>query len=149
MGGREAIATPPVPRAARRAPPGGRESGGLPEAGPGPGAAQRPAEEPWIRCRACGAGIARPADRIALGGRHRHRFANPYGIVFEIGCFGAADGCLAVGNPTEEFTWFSGYAWQVALCAACRTHLGWRFSATGGSRFFGLIVERLVEPPAA
>jgi len=148
MGEREASGTRPAPRSARRAPPGGREAGG-PQAGPGPGAARLAAEEPWIRCRACGAGVARPADRIAVGGRHRHRFANPYGIVFEIGCFAAADGCLAVGSPTEEFTWFSGHAWQVGVCAACRTHLGWRFASAAGGGFFGLILERLVEPPAA
>ncbi|MEJ5358272.1 MAG: cereblon family protein [Desulfobacterales bacterium] len=134
------------PFSARRAPPGGRETQGGPQPGPGADPARLALEEPWIRCRACGAGIARPVDRIAVGGRHRHRFANPYGIVFEIGCFAAADGCVPVGTPTEEFTWFSGHRWQVALCAACRTHLGWRFAPAAGNGFFGLILERLVEP---
>ncbi len=136
------------PLSARRAPRGNREAGGRAQPASGSDPARLALEDPWIRCRACGAGIARPADRIAVGGRHRHRFANPYGIVFEIGCFAAAEGCTAVGNPTEEFTWFSGYRWRVALCAACRVHLGWRFSAAAGKGFFGLILERLVEPPA-
>jgi hypothetical protein len=33
-------------------------------------------------------------------------------------------GCLALqGPPTAEHSWFPGYAWTVACCAVCGTHL--------------------------
>lgn len=30
------------------------------------------------------------------------------------------------GGASTEFTWFPGYAWTIALCAACKAHVGWR-----------------------
>ena len=81
-----------------------------------------------------------------MNGSHRHTFANPHGIIFEIGCFKQASGCAAVGPPSAEFTWFAGYRWQPGLCVACLIHLGWVFSAAGGDGFHGLILERLIEP---
>lgn len=109
-----------------------------------PRGAKSAAPEPLIRCRACRHAVTRSAERIAKGSAHRHTFANPSGIVFEIGCFRDAPGCEAVGAPSTEFTWFAGYAWQIGVCAACRIHLGWRFSAA--DRFFGLILDRLIFP---
>ena len=107
---------------------------------------KEPYESPALLCRQCLAFIARPEDRIAVDGAHHHTFANPHGIVFEIGCFQQAPGCAAAGAPTDEFTWFAGHRWQVAVCGACLTHLGWRFTGinTGGG-FFGLILDQLVE----
>jgi hypothetical protein len=90
--------------------------------------------------------VTRVQERIAVNGAHRHTFANPHGIVFEIGCFKRASGCAAVGPASDEFTWFAGYRWRVGLCAACLTHLGWVFTAAGGDGFHGLICERLIEP---
>lgn len=105
-----------------------------------------PQEEIYILCRACRHPIARPADRIRVQGRHRHTFANPHGIVFEIGCFQRAPGCGAIGPDSDEFTWFPGHRWRVCICAACLTHLGWFFAAPGGHTFHGLIIDRLIEP---
>jgi hypothetical protein len=105
-----------------------------------------PQEELFILCRACRHPIARPADRIRVQGRHRHTFANPHGIVFEIGCFQSAPGCGAIGPDSDEFTWFPGHRWRVCICAACLAHLGWLFSASGGHTFHGLIIDRLIEP---
>ena len=130
-----------------------RQPGGRP--GPGRGAApsavtdeaeqQAPSEEPEVLCRACRQAVTRGSERISVGGAHRHTFANPHGIVFEIGCFRSAPGCGAVGPQSEEFTWFAGHGWRVALCGACGTHLGWRFAAPSSHVFFGLILERLIE----
>lgn len=55
--------------------------------------------------------------------------------------------------PDVTHSWFPGFAWQMASCAACDTHLGWAFStAREGSAptepaidFFGLISTRLAE----
>jgi hypothetical protein len=103
--------------------------------------------EAVILCRRCGHLITRPRDRIFKDGNHRHTFANPSGIVFEIGCFSHAEGCGPSGEPTDEFTWFRGYRWRLALCRACFVHLGWQFASLGGSSgFWGLILNRLSFP---
>ena len=68
-------------------------------------------------------------------------------MVFAVGCFAAAPGCTVVGQPSEEFTWFAGTRWQVAVCASCGTHLGWRYERISGGIFFGLLLDRLVADP--
>jgi hypothetical protein len=100
-------------------------------------------QEEHIRCRQCRNIIASPEDRITVQGAHRHTFANPHGIVFEIGCFKAVKGCGHVGEPSDEFSWFAGYSWRVAVCFICLTHLGWRFTAHEKESFHGLIIDRL------
>ncbi|MBZ4422101.1 cereblon family protein [Myxococcus sp. RHSTA-1-4] len=95
-------------------------------------------------CSRCGHPVTRVRHRIAVNGRHSHTRANPYGFVYHFGCFAQADGCTVDGPPTEEETWFPGFRWQVAHCAACRTHLGWAFRGEGS--FFGLLLDRLTLP---
>ncbi len=107
---------------------------------------QEPEEEEYILCRQCRQPITRPAERISVQGAHQHTFANPHGIVFEIGCFKTAQGCGYAGPPSTEFTWFSGYAWRVSYCTLCMTHLGWVFIADSGDSFHGFILDRLIEP---
>jgi hypothetical protein len=107
---------------------------------------QSPAEAPYIICRQCHQAITRPEERISVQGAHHHTFANPHGIVFEIGCFKYAQGCGYAGPPSTEFTWFSGYAWRVSFCTMCLTHLGWIFIADSGDSFHGFILDRLIQP---
>ena len=107
---------------------------------------QSPEEEEYILCRQCRQAITRPAERLAIQGSHRHTFANPHGIVSEIGCFRNATGCGYAGTATNEFSWFAGYSWRVCFCAMCLTHIGWIFSSKGGDIFHGLILDRLIEP---
>lgn len=99
-----------------------------------------------IRCRVCRLEITTPSDRVAVNGAHKHTFANPHGLVFEIGCFGAVRHCGYVGEPTDEFTWFPGYRWRIVFCGRCLTHLGWVFLSTGRDSFHGLILNRLEMP---
>ena len=108
--------------------------------------APRSGEEPLIICRQCRQVIARPADRISVNGAHRHVFANPHGLVYEIGCFGRAVGCAHAGGWSAEFTWFAGFAWRTLVCTGCLSHLGWSFSSSGGDYFFGLILDHLIFP---
>ncbi len=105
-----------------------------------------PEEEEYILCRQCYQAITKPAERIAMQGSHRHTFANPHGIVFEIGCFRSVKGCGYAGAASDEFSWFAGYSWRVCFCTLCLTHLGWMFSLKGGDVFHGLILDRLIEP---
>jgi hypothetical protein len=110
----------------------------------------QPFEEPleddiWVVCRHCGQRLTRPGERISVGGAHSHTFANPTGVVYEIGCYRMVTGCSLIGPPSYEFPWFSGHSWQIAICANCQVHLGWLFREGEGRQFFGLIIERISE----
>jgi hypothetical protein len=96
-----------------------------------------------IVCRQCRYGITSQTQRIQIDNAHRHTFANPEGIVFEIGCYKKVWGCGYTGPSSAEFTWFPGYQWRIAICANCLIHLGWRFSSDEGHSFHGLITDRL------
>lgn len=100
-----------------------------------------------LLCRQCRHTVTTTGARTLIRGAHCHVFCNPHGHVFEIGCFRSAPGCSHMGPLSLEFTWFAGYAWQVALCGGCRGHLGWRYAHTDGSVFHGLILQLLVEEP--
>jgi hypothetical protein len=105
--------------------------------------ADQPKREPRLLCAACQQLVTYPIQRITMNGQHEHACTNPQGMTFHIGCFREASGCTTVGEATPEFTWFAGFAWRVALCAQCRTHLGWRFDSAS-DHFYGLILSRLL-----
>jgi hypothetical protein len=107
---------------------------------------QTPEEEEYILCRQCRQAITRPDDRLSIQGAHRHTFANPHGIVFDIGCFRSVIGCGYAGAASDEFTWFAGYNWRICYCRMCLTHLGWIFGSKAGDTFHGLILDKLIEP---
>lgn len=94
-------------------------------------------------CRECRHVITRTTERVSVQGTHAHTFANPAGILFQIGCFQSAMGCTCVGAATEQWSWFSGFSWRVAVCRACMSHLGWQYTRAGGASFYGLILNRL------
>ena len=102
-----------------------------------------------VLCRRCRGEVTSARHADAVDGAHRHTFFNPAGILFEIGCYREAPGCTVHGAPTEEFSWFRGFAWRYAVCGACHQHLGWRFESAAGTAFFGLILNRLVEEEQA
>jgi len=99
----------------------------------------------FILCRECLQVITDPCQKIMVHGSHMHTFANPNGIVFDIGCYRSAIGCGYVGQPTLEFSWFKGYMWRISVCSACLTHLGWLFIAADQNSFLGLIQNRLIQ----
>jgi len=105
-----------------------------------------PEEEEYILCGQCRQAITRPEDRMTVQGLHRHTFANPHGLVFDIGCFKTTRGCGYAGQANDEFTWFAGYSWRVCFCSTCLTHLGWMFISKSADTFHGLVLERLIEP---
>ena len=96
----------------------------------------------WLRCRHCGEPVTAEDDRLVVEGEHVHRRTNPAGIEFEFGCFLAAPGARVVGEPTFEFTWFAGCAWNYSMCRGCGAHLGWHFEGRDPA-FHGLILDRL------
>jgi len=95
-------------------------------------------------CKLCRSVITRRELGMEVNGKHEHVFFNPYGMVFELGCFASAKNVVPVGPKSEEFTWFPDFAWQVVGCAGCATQLGWRYTGKGGG-FYGLIMHALVE----
>lgn len=97
-----------------------------------------------LLCLVCSAPITTAAQRIEKQGKHLHTFFNPAGIVYEIGCFREAPGCLIFGSASSHFAWFSGHSWRIVYCSECLEHLGWTFFVAD-ERFFGLIVNRLRE----
>lgn len=99
-----------------------------------------------LLCAACRHPVTTSAARTSVSGSHQHTFFNPHGVVFNVGCFSQAPGASARGIPTDEFTWFPGHVWQLAVCARCVSHLGWRFKSQA-SEFYGLILDKLVEGP--
>jgi hypothetical protein len=88
--------------------------------------------------------ITSPAERIEVKGSHRHTFSNPLGLLFQIGCFRRVKGCVDASPPEVEWSWFQGYVWQVVLCSACATHMGWRYTGQQDC-FYGLILDRLMQ----
>lgn len=95
-------------------------------------------------CSGCQAPITSRRQITRIDGSHYHRFRNPYGLTFNLGCFRHAPGCVLVGMTSEEHTWFSGFSWQLCLCEECSQHLGWYYQNAQQASFFGLIVDRLL-----
>jgi len=95
-------------------------------------------------CTACENHIVAANQRRQVDGKHEHVQANPHGVVFHIGCFSSAPGCIQMGEASSEWSWFKGYNWQICLCSSCGFHLGWLFRSSE-STFWGLIMSRLVE----
>ncbi len=94
-----------------------------------------------LLCKSCSHPITRVDAAREVEDRHLHRCINPAGVTFQVRCFTDAPGCVGVG--TADHSWFDGFAWQIALCGQCATHVGWRFSGTAGA-FVGLIANRIV-----
>ncbi|MDQ3368069.1 MAG: cereblon family protein, partial [Myxococcota bacterium] len=116
----------------RRAGRGRASPGTSPDAGAPTG------DDDALRCTVCDHRITERAYGSERAGAHEHTFVNPGGIVHTIGCFVAAPGCGHVGPAETAFSWFPGWSWQVAVCAQCRTHVGWAFRCPP-EQFHGLI----------
>ncbi len=101
-------------------------------------------KDDYLLCRQCHHIITSLEEHVEINGAHQHAFANPHGIVFEIGCFKSAFGCGYTGPATDEFSWFNGFKWRIAICGKCIAHIGWLFVSSGDVSFNGLILDRLI-----
>lgn len=101
-------------------------------------------EEQYLLCKLCNNRITKITNRFEVQGGAEHSFLNPAGMVFHIGCFRDAEGCLPVGDVQSEWSWFKGFRWQVVCCDQCLNHLGWLFLAKDKRYFYGLILSSLV-----
>lgn len=104
-----------------------------------------------LRCAACGQAVSSMDAAFTAPGADAptSMFANPHGHVFEVLTVRRAWAIGAIGEPTTEFTWFPGYAWRVAFCTGCATHLGWAFDARSAGleprAFWGLVRDAITE----
>ena len=101
-----------------------------------------PGKHKKLICHICQAVITDDTCRINILGSNDHYRINPAGITYYFECFREAPGCDVLGTSTEEYTWFSNYKWQLAMCKECREHLGWLFK--GPDRFFALIKGKVL-----
>ena len=106
---------------------------------------ERPRER--LRCRACHQLVTDNHEAVTVAGAHRHQCENPDRVRYRIALYRSAPGVVEVGQPIARFSWFKGFAWRLALCSHCGSHLGWAFQAAGETRFYGLIVDRLAQEP--
>ncbi|XP_034389374.1 protein cereblon isoform X3 [Cyclopterus lumpus] len=69
-------------------------------------------------------------------------YVNPHGYVHETLTVYKANNLNLVGRPSTLHSWFPGYAWTIAQCRVCGSHMGWKFTATkkdlSPPRFWGL-----------
>jgi hypothetical protein len=94
-------------------------------------------------CNFCKNLITNEDEAISVEDSHTHTFSNPAGYIYTISCYQTAPGCAVVGEKTTDYSWFTGYAWQLALCHSCHEQLGWQFS--NGQQFYALISDRLTQ----
>jgi hypothetical protein len=97
-----------------------------------------------VLCGICKYNISSIDDMIEVNGSHQHTFKNPVGIVYRIRCFSSASGCMLIGAPTTDNTWFPEFSWNFSLCSQCFSHLGWFYQSVQMT-FFGLILENIIE----
>ncbi|CAH2088180.1 unnamed protein product [Euphydryas editha] len=104
-------------------------------------------------CSSCAVEIARREHIFAMSSEGVHsNYTNLVDIVTE----SRASNTELSGAPSAEFSWFPGYTWTIALCAACMAHVGWRFDAQRRNlrpqQFYGLcrnyVQPRSDAPPA-
>jgi cereblon len=75
-------------------------------------------------------------------------FLNPHGFVHEVVTVRWAKNLVVAEPPTTDFTWYPGYAWAIAWCGRCRTHVGWSFTAVSNdspARFWALRRDSVIE----
>jgi len=102
-----------------------------------------------ILCRTCRTRLSDPGAVFPMKtGGATGVFMNPHGFLHEVVTVRRAENIVHLGWPTTDFSWFPGYAWEIALCAACREHVGWRFTPAQEAEpavFWGLRRPAIIE----
>eukprot|EP00249_Psilotum_nudum_P021742 c28226_g1_i3 orf=384-2126(-) len=103
-----------------------------------------------IRCKNCLTEIARRSDMLVMSADGPiGAYVNKYGYVHETLTLCRARGLILQGRPDTQHSWFPGYAWTIADCSVCESHMGWLFTAvTKNMRpkaFWGMRRSQLAE----
>ncbi|KAL8109966.1 uncharacterized protein LOC141672116 [Apium graveolens] len=84
-----------------------------------------------IRCKNCQEIVAKRSDMLEMSSDGPlGAYLNTRGYVHEIVTLLKVNGLSLVGHPSEEYSWFSGYAWTIACCTNCECQMGWCFTGT-------------------
>ena len=78
------------------------------------------------KLRASAAQLALSQDVLAVTGEGTGGlFVNPSGYVHDVVAIRHMDAgkVMLLGSPSQEHSWFPGYAWTIANCSACGSHL--------------------------
>ncbi|KAF8782656.1 Protein cereblon like protein [Argiope bruennichi] len=87
-----------------------------------------------LTCRDCQGIIANREDIFSMSLQGpQGTYVNPNGYVHEAITVYKAKGLRLTGRPSTEQSWFPGYAWTIAECEVCTSHMGWRFTAVDKS----------------
>lgn len=83
-----------------------------------------------VRCKNCQTVIARRSDMLVMSNEGPlGAYVNPNGFVHEVMTLYKVNGLALIGGPNINYSWFPGYAWTIANCATCESHMGWLFTA--------------------
>ncbi|XP_044979326.1 protein cereblon-like isoform X1 [Hordeum vulgare subsp. vulgare] len=84
-----------------------------------------------IKCGYCKSEIAKHSDVVVMSSDGPlGTYVNNHGYVHATITVNNATGLDIEGDPTEEHSWFPGYAWTIASCSSCDSNIGWLFTAT-------------------
>ncbi|CRL05180.1 CLUMA_CG018056, isoform A [Clunio marinus] len=105
-----------------------------------------------FNCKRCANKIANYIDIFAMAkGNVNANYCNPAGYIHEtltVHKTLAESTNTNEARPCEDFSWFPGYAWQIANCKRCNSHVGWKFIAVTKNlkpkTFYGLSCKSLV-----
>uniref|UniRef100_A0A1Q3G4B2 Putative atp-dependent protease pil n=1 Tax=Culex tarsalis TaxID=7177 RepID=A0A1Q3G4B2_CULTA len=96
-------------------------------------------------CKKCDRRIANYVDMFAMSQQGiAGSYCNPSGFVHETLTVNRtiAKSTRTTTKASTDFSWFPGYAWQIAVCNGCNGHVGWKFAATRRGykprKFYGL-----------
>jgi cereblon len=83
-----------------------------------------------LRCKYCGSPISQMKHVFSVTGTcgTAGNYVNSYGVNHQTVTVRTVDyDVLCVGQPETKESWFPGYSWQIAHCAICFEHLGWKY----------------------
>lgn len=95
-------------------------------------------------CQKCSSKVAYQRDIFSMSVEGpQGTYVNSGGYIHETMTVYKAHGLKCVSDePSTDYSWFPGYAWTIAECKHCQTHMGWMFTATRSelrpSKFWGL-----------
>ncbi|XP_060079019.1 protein cereblon-like [Ylistrum balloti] len=100
-------------------------------------------------CKGCGYQVANKNDVFSLSIEGPlGAYVNPGGYVHETMTVHKAQNLNLIGRPSTEHSWFPGYAWTIAQCRRCNSHMGWKFTSTmkelKPQKFWGLTRSSVV-----
>ena len=83
----------------------------------------------YLRCKQCGAQIAQMTDIFTLEGAEgtTGAYVNEHGVIHQTITLRKIGNARCIGGAETKDSWFPGYAWTIAYCNLCASHLGWKF----------------------